>query len=119
MTALRERLQRAKKPSVNYPETGRFETFHSRKEAAFRDAEARERLAEAEAMATDAVSAALARGNVQALNYFIADKYIKAFAEFAHSPNQKILMMPIEATNILGSLAGIAKFWQIYAQRQG
>jgi regulator of protease activity HflC (stomatin/prohibitin superfamily) len=80
-----------------------------RKEAAFRDAEARERLAEAEAMATDAVSAALAKGNVQALNYFIADKYIKAFAEFAHSPNQKILMMPVEATGILGSLSGIAE----------
>src|SRR4051812_38761868 len=66
-----------------------------RREAAFRDAEGRERLAQAEAMATDAVSAAIANGNISALNYFIADKYIKAFGEFAKSPNQKILMMPI------------------------
>jgi regulator of protease activity HflC (stomatin/prohibitin superfamily) len=80
-----------------------------RKEAAFRDAEARERLAQAEAMATDMVSAALAKGNVQALNYFIADKYIKAFAEFAHSPNQKTFLLPVEATNVLGSLAGIGE----------
>jgi regulator of protease activity HflC (stomatin/prohibitin superfamily) len=80
-----------------------------RREAAFRDAEARERLAQAEAMATDAVSAAIANGNVSALNYFIADKYIKAFGEFAKSPNQKILMMPIETTGVLASLAGIAE----------
>jgi regulator of protease activity HflC (stomatin/prohibitin superfamily) len=80
-----------------------------RREAAFRDAEARERLAQAEAMATDAVSAAIANGNLSALNYFIADKYIKAFGEFAKSPNQKILMMPIETTGVLASLAGIAE----------
>jgi len=80
-----------------------------RREAAFRDAEARERLAQAEAMATDAVSAAIAGGNTTAINYFIADKYIKAFAEFAKSPNQKILMLPIEATSVLSSLAGIGE----------
>src|SRR3954451_3593418 len=76
-----------------------------RKEAAFRDAEARERLAEAEAKATNVVSAAISSGNTAALNYFIADKYIKAFGEFAKSPNQKVLMLPIEATSMLGSLA--------------
>jgi regulator of protease activity HflC (stomatin/prohibitin superfamily) len=80
-----------------------------RREAAFRDAEARERLAQAEAKATEVVSQAVARGDIAALNYFIADKYLKAFGEFAHSPNQKILMLPMEATGVLSSLAGIAE----------
>src|SRR5919198_945189 len=80
-----------------------------RREAAFRDAEARERLAEAEAKATEMVSAAVARGDVAALNYFIADKYIKAFGQFAESPNQKVLMLPVEAMSVLGSLAGIGE----------
>src|SRR5579859_5854972 len=80
-----------------------------RKEAAFRDAEARERSAEAEARATQMVSDAIAKGDVAALNYFIADKYIKAFGQLADSPNQKVLMLPIEATSILGSLAGIGE----------
>jgi regulator of protease activity HflC (stomatin/prohibitin superfamily) len=80
-----------------------------RREAAFRDAEARERLAQAEAKATEVLSAAVARGEVSALNYFIADKYIKAFGEFARAPNQKVFMMPVEATSVLSSLAGIAE----------
>jgi regulator of protease activity HflC (stomatin/prohibitin superfamily) len=80
-----------------------------RREAAFRDAEARERLAEAEAKATSLVSEAVSRGDVQALNYFIADKYTQALAQFATSPNQKILMLPMEATALLGSLGGIAE----------
>ncbi|WP_370678191.1 SPFH domain-containing protein [Pleomorphomonas sp. PLEO] len=80
-----------------------------RREAAFRDAEARERLAEAEAKATALVSEAVSNGDVQALNYFIADKYTQALSQFAHSPNQKILMLPMEATALLGSLGGIAE----------
>jgi regulator of protease activity HflC (stomatin/prohibitin superfamily) len=80
-----------------------------RREAAFRDAEARERSAEAEAKATQMVSESIAKGDVAALNYFIADRYIKAFAEIARSPNQKIVMLPIEATSVLGSLAGIGE----------
>jgi regulator of protease activity HflC (stomatin/prohibitin superfamily) len=80
-----------------------------RKEAAFRDAEARERSAQAEAKATEAVSEAVARGDIAALNYFIADKYLKAFGQFANSPNQKVLILPFEATSVLGSLAGIAE----------
>src|SRR5712672_2172304 len=80
-----------------------------RREAAFRDAEARERSAEAEAKATQMVSDAIAKGDVAALNYFIADKYIKAFGQFADSPNQKIIMLPIEATSLLSSLAGIGE----------
>jgi regulator of protease activity HflC (stomatin/prohibitin superfamily) len=80
-----------------------------RKEAAFRDSEARERLAEAEARATEVVSAAIVDGDVSALNYFVANKYVEALKEMAHSPNQKMLLMPIEATGIIGSLAGIAE----------
>ncbi|MGD9767551.1 MAG: SPFH domain-containing protein [Pseudolabrys sp.] len=79
-----------------------------RREAAFRDAEGRERLAQAEAKATEMVSAAVAQGDVQALNYFIAEKYLKAFGEIAGSPNQKLVMVPMETTGILGALAGIA-----------
>jgi regulator of protease activity HflC (stomatin/prohibitin superfamily) len=80
-----------------------------RREAAFRDAEGRERLAQAEAKATEMVSDAVARGDVAALNYFVAEKYLKAFTQIAESPNQKILMLPIEATAVLGSLAGIGE----------
>jgi regulator of protease activity HflC (stomatin/prohibitin superfamily) len=80
-----------------------------RREAAFRDAEGRERLAQAEAKATEMVSEAVARGDIAALNYFIAEKYLKAFGQLAESPNQKILMLPIEATQVLGSLAGIGE----------
>jgi regulator of protease activity HflC (stomatin/prohibitin superfamily) len=80
-----------------------------RREAAFRDAEARERSAQAEAKATEMVSDAISRGNVSALNYFVAEKYLRAFTQLAQSPNQKILMLPIEATNVLGSLAGIGE----------
>jgi regulator of protease activity HflC (stomatin/prohibitin superfamily) len=79
------------------------------KEAAFRAAEARERSAEAEAKATSMVSEAIANGNVNALNYFIANKYVEALKEMANSPNQKMLLLPMEATGILGSLAGIAE----------
>jgi regulator of protease activity HflC (stomatin/prohibitin superfamily) len=80
-----------------------------RKEAAFRDAEARERLAEAEAKATTLVSEAIAAGDVQAINYFVAQKYVEALKEFANSPNQKTLLLPMETTGILGSLAGITE----------
>jgi regulator of protease activity HflC (stomatin/prohibitin superfamily) len=80
-----------------------------RREAAFRDAEARERSAQAEAKATELVSAAVAQGNIAAINYFIADKYLTAFGHLASSPNQKILILPFEATSVLGSLAGIGE----------
>jgi len=80
-----------------------------RREAAFRDAEARERLAEAEAKATAVVSEAVTHGDIAALNYFIAEKYLKAFGQLAESPNQKVLMLPIEATGVLATLGGIAE----------
>jgi regulator of protease activity HflC (stomatin/prohibitin superfamily) len=80
-----------------------------RREAAFRDAEGRERLAQAEAKATEVVSAAVASGDIAALNYFVAEKYMKVLAELADSENQKVLILPVEVTSVIGSLAGIAE----------
>ena len=80
-----------------------------RKEAAFRDAEAREREAAAEANATTAVSEAIASGDVQAINYFVANNYMKALEALATSQNQKILMLPLEASSVIGSIAGITE----------
>ena len=80
-----------------------------RKEAAFRDAEARERAAEAEAKATQMVSDAIARGNVNAINYFVAQKYVEALKVIGSAPNQKLVLMPLEASGIIGSIAGISE----------
>ena len=79
------------------------------REAAFREAEARERLAEAEANATETVSRAIAAGEMSAINYFIAQDYIKALQTIGSADNQKIIMLPLEATNLLGSIAGIGE----------
>ena len=79
------------------------------KEAAFREAEARERLAEAEAKATQMVSEAIAQGDVQAINYFVAQKYVEAFEKLATAPNQKFVLMPMESSGVIGSIAGIAE----------
>ena len=79
------------------------------REAAFRNAEARERLAEAEAKATTVVSEAIARGNVQAINYFVAQKYVEAMKAFATSPNQKVFFMPVELSGLVASLGGVAE----------
>ena len=83
-----------------------------KREAAYREAEARERLAEAEAKATQMVSDAIAQGNVQAINYFVAQKYVEAFRELATSGNSKFIMMPMETSGIIGSIAGIASLAQ-------
>ncbi len=80
-----------------------------RREAAFRDAEAREREAEAEAKATAMVSEAIAKGDVNAVNYFVAQQYVAAFREIATAENQKMILLPMEASGVLGSLAGIAE----------
>ncbi len=79
-----------------------------RKEAAFRDAEARERLAEAEARATDMVSEAIAKGDVQAVNYFIAQKYVAAFEKLASSDQQKTVIVPAEFSSLAATLGGIS-----------
>ena len=81
----------------------------AKKEAAFREAEARERLAGAEAFATKALSDAIAKGNPQSLNYFLGQKYIQALEGIINSPNQKLLMLPTDTTNVAGSLASIAE----------
>ncbi len=80
-----------------------------RREAAFRDAEAREREAEAEARATTLVSDAIGKGEIQAINYFVAQKYIEALKEFANGPNQKIIFMPLEASSVIGAIGGISE----------
>ncbi|MCA8868222.1 MAG: SPFH/Band 7/PHB domain protein [Rhodobacteraceae bacterium] len=80
-----------------------------RKEAAFLDAQARERLAQAEAEATRMVSDAIAAGNIQAINYFVAQKYTEALRDVAASPNSKTVMIPLEASGLIGSIAGVAE----------
>lgn len=90
-----------------------------RKEAAFRDAEARERAAEAEARATQMVSDSIQGGNVQAINYFVALKYVDALKQFANSPNQKTIFMPLETTGVMGSIAGITDLVQDITAKKG
>lgn len=80
-----------------------------RRESAFRDAEARERAAEAEAKATEMVSEAIAAGDVQAINYFVAQKYVEAFRALATAPNQKFVIVPAEMSGLLGSIAGVGE----------
>jgi regulator of protease activity HflC (stomatin/prohibitin superfamily) len=79
------------------------------REASFREAEARERLAQAEAKATEMVSEAIAKGSVQAVNYFIAQRYVDALKDIAKSPNQKLVLMPLEASGVIGAIAGIGE----------
>jgi regulator of protease activity HflC (stomatin/prohibitin superfamily) len=78
------------------------------REAAFREAEARERLAEAEAKATAMVSEAISKGDVQAINYFVAQKYVEALKDVASAPNGKLVLMPLEASGVIGAIGGIA-----------
>jgi regulator of protease activity HflC (stomatin/prohibitin superfamily) len=79
------------------------------REAAFREAEARERAAQAEANATKSVSDAIEGGSSQAINYFIAQKYVEALGKFATSPNSKTILFPVEATQLMGTLGGIGE----------
>ncbi len=79
------------------------------RQAAFLDAEARERQAEAEARATEMVSTAIANGNINAINYFVATKYIDSLQAIATSPNEKLVMMPLEAGSVIGAIGGISE----------
>ncbi|GAB6044160.1 SPFH domain-containing protein [Endothiovibrio diazotrophicus] len=79
------------------------------REAAFREAEARERLAEAEAKATQMVSVAIAQGDVNAINYFVAQKYVEALQAIATADNQKLIFMPLEASGVIGAIGGIGE----------
>ena len=90
-----------------------------RKESAFRDAEARERLAEAEARATHMVSKAIESGDVQAINYFVAQKYVDAIKEMATTQNDKIIFMPLEATSLIGALGGIGELAKAAFTKKG
>jgi regulator of protease activity HflC (stomatin/prohibitin superfamily) len=89
-----------------------------RKEAAFRDAEAREREAEAEARATEMVSNAIAAGDVNAINYFVAQKYVEAFAELARSPQQKTVIVPAEMGALVGTIAGVGELVNLARDQQ-
>jgi len=88
------------------------------REAAYRAAEARERSAEAEAKATTMVSEAIEKGDINAINYFVATKYVDALKAMVGAPNQKIMLLPMEATGVLGSLAGIAELARSSLEQQ-
>lgn len=88
------------------------------RESAFLEAEAREREAEAEAKATEMVSEAIAKGDSQAINYFVAQKYVDALGQLAASNNGKVIMMPLEASSIIGSIGGISELIQSAKQKQ-
>ncbi|QRG08227.1 SPFH/Band 7/PHB domain protein [Xanthobacter dioxanivorans] len=104
-----EREKRAIILEAEGQKQGQILQAEGRREAAFRDAEARERLAEADAKATQMLSAAVATGDPAALNYYIAEKYVKAFETMGAAPNQKVVLMPYEGTALLSSLAGIGE----------
>jgi regulator of protease activity HflC (stomatin/prohibitin superfamily) len=80
-----------------------------RKEASYRDADARERLAQAEAKATFMVSEAISKGDIQAINYFVAQKYIESLQKIASAENSKLIFMPLEAASVIGSIGGISE----------
>lgn len=90
-----------------------------RKEAAYRDAEARERLAEAEAKATTLVSKAIAEGDVNAINYFVAQKYVDALQKIASADNEKLVFMPMDASGVIGAIGGVAELAKSAMSRQG
>lgn len=90
-----------------------------RKEAAYRDAEARERLAEAEATATKVVSEAIANGSVQAINYFVAQKYVESLKDIATADNSKLVLMPLEAGSVIGALGGISELAKEAMSKKG
>lgn len=79
------------------------------RQSAFLQAEARERAAEAEAKATQMVSEAIAKGDMQAINYFIAQKYTDALSQIGSANNSKVVMMPLEASNLMGAIGGISE----------
>ncbi len=88
------------------------------RQAAFLEAEARERQAEAEAKATHMVSQAIAQGDLNAINYFVATKYVEALQSIAMSPNEKLVLMPLEASSVIGALGGITELAKEALARQ-
>lgn len=104
-----ERVKRAVILEAEGVKQARILRAEGDREASFRESEARERLAEAEATATRTVSVAISEGSIQAINYFVAQKYIGALEEIAKAPNQKLILMPLEAASVIGSIAGIGE----------
>ena len=90
-----------------------------RKEAAFRDAEAREREAAAEAKATEMVSKAISEGNINAVNYFVANRYVDSLEKIATSDNGKLIFMPLEASGVIGAIGGVAELAKQAMSKQG
>ncbi len=90
-----------------------------RREAAFRDAEAREREAEAEARATHMVSQAIAKGDINAINYFVATRYVEALEKIAGAANDKLVFMPLEASSVIGAIGGISELAKAAAVQRG
>ncbi len=101
--SVRRKSSKPKVKTVTNPESGR------RTSVGVLQAEARERSAEAEARATKMVSEAIASGDIQAVNYFVAQKYTEALQQIGSSSNSKVVMMPLEASSLMGSIAGIAE----------
>lgn len=90
-----------------------------KKEAAYRESEARERLAQAEAKATEVVSVAITEGNVQAINYFVAQRYVEALGKIGAANNQKVILLPLEASSVIGSIAGISEIAKAAFLKEG
>ncbi len=84
--------------------------------AAELDARARERTAEAEAKATETVSKAIREGDVQAINYFVAQKYVESLGQIASSPNSKLVFMPLDASGVVGSIGGVTELIKTISQ---
>lgn len=89
------------------------------RQSAFLEAEARERAAEAEARATQMVSDAIADGNMQAINYFVAQKYTDALTQIGAAQNSKVIMMPLEASNLMGAIGGVAEMFNVSKDTKG
>lgn len=104
-----EGVRQSKVLKAEGEKTARILEAEGQKQAVFLESEARERQAQAEAVATQVVSTAIANGNVQAINYFVAQKYIDALGNIATSNNQKIVLMPLEASQVIGALGGIGE----------
>ncbi len=104
-----EGLRQAEILQAEGEKQGQILAAEGRREAAFKDAEARERAAQAEAKATTMVSEAIAAGDIQAINYFVAQKYIESLRDIASADNSKVLMMPLEAASVIGAIGGITE----------
>lgn len=116
MTA--ERQKRAQITEAEGKKQSQILEAEGAKSAAFLRAEAREREALAEAKATQMVSEAVAKGDVQALNYFVAQKYVEALGKFAESPQQKTVFMPLDTSGLMGSIGSINELWKVMQEKK-